>query len=134
MAEFKRDLLDRLSFEILFLPPLRVRTGDIMLLASHFGARMSYELGRDEAVRFSRQAVQELESYGWQGNVRELKNVVERAVYRADSSRIDHIEFDPFQSPYPVENGTCLRYLQEKKKKKKNQPRLLNCSLSAYRS
>lgn len=101
-GEFKRDLLDRLSFEVLFLPPLRVRTGDIMLLASHFGSRMSYELGRDQNVEFGSQAVRELENYHWQGNVRELKNVVERAVYKADGNRIDAIEFDPFQSPYPL--------------------------------
>lgn len=121
-GEFKRDLLDRLSFEVLFLPPLRVRTGDIMLLANHFGTRMSYELGRDEDVRFSKQAVQELENYDWQGNVRELKNVVERAVYRADSSRIDSIEFDPFKPPYPFKTVFPEKSSEGKKEREEAAP------------
>jgi psp operon transcriptional activator len=97
---FKRDLLDRLSFEVLFLPPLRDRKGDISLLAKHFAARMAFELERQDMPRFSRSALADLERYTWPGNIRELKNVVERAVYRSDSERISEISFDPFQSPY----------------------------------
>jgi psp operon transcriptional activator len=97
---FKRDLIDRLSFEVLFLPPLRKREGDILLLANHFAARMAFELGRQKIPRFSGDAVAALETYAWPGNVRELKNVVERAVYRSTSSRITKINFDPFQSPF----------------------------------
>jgi psp operon transcriptional activator len=99
-GSFKRDLLDRLSFEVLFVPPLRERESDIMLLARHFAARMAYELGRDEVPEFSDQAVKALEGYLWPGNVRELKNVVERAVYKADSDVVEAIIFDPFQSPF----------------------------------
>jgi psp operon transcriptional activator len=99
-GQFKQDLLDRLSFEVLFLPPLRQRREDIMLLADHFAARMAFELGREGLPRFSEQAVTALESYAWPGNVRELKNLVERAVYRSDSDRIDDIVFDPFHSPH----------------------------------
>ena len=98
--DFKRDLLDRLSFEVLFLPPLRCRGEDIMLLANHFATRMSFELGRSGIPAFSPAAVRNLEAYSWKGNVRELKNVVERAVYRADSGLIDEVIFDPFVSPY----------------------------------
>ena len=83
---FKRDFLDRLSFEVLFLPPLREREGDILLLADHFARRMAFELGREETPVFSREAATMMEQYAWPGNVRELKNVVERAVYRTDSS------------------------------------------------
>jgi len=97
---FKQDLLDRLSFEVLYLPPLRERKGDILLLAEHFAARMAYELERAETPRFSRAAAAALENYSWPGNVRELKNVVERAVYRADAALIDEIVFNPFFSPY----------------------------------
>ncbi len=100
---FKRDLLDRLSFEVLFLPPLRERREDILLLANHFAARMANELGRSELPEFSDEAAAALEAYPWEGNVRQLKNVVERAVYRSDSPEIASIEFDPFASPY----GTC---------------------------
>ena len=96
-GRFKQDLLDRLSFEVLYLPPLRERTGDIMLLANHFAAKMAFEMGRTEIPRFTNEAVAALESYGWPGNVRELKNVVERAVYRSDSSLVKEIVFNPFK-------------------------------------
>ncbi len=98
--DFKRDLLDRLSFEVLFLPPLRCRGEDVMLLVNHFADRIAYELGRDEMVVFSENARNALEKYEWRGNIRELKNVVERAVYRSDENVIDQIVFDPFKSPY----------------------------------
>lgn len=98
--DFKRDLLDRLSFEVLFLPPLRYRGEDVMLLAKHFAARITYELGRESVVVFSEHAQKSLEQYSWKGNIRELKNVIERAVYRADENVIDDIVFDPFKSPY----------------------------------
>lgn len=101
--EFKQDLLDRLSFEVLFLPPLRSRREDIMLLADHFAGRMAFELGYDEVPRFSRKLINQLERHAWKGNVRELKNVVERAVYQADGGLIDTAVFNPFVSPYPFE-------------------------------
>ena len=99
-GRFKRDLLDRLSFEVLFLPPLRERTGDVMLLANHFAARMAHELGWEEVPQFSDPAIAALEKHDWPGNIRELKNVVERAVYRSPSPMIEMIDFDPFRSPY----------------------------------
>ena len=97
---FKQDLLDRLSFEVLIVPPLRERSEDIMLLANYFAGRMAVELGWEEIPKFSAKAVKALEQYPWPGNIRELKNVVERAVYRSDSLKIDDIIFDPFVSPY----------------------------------
>ncbi len=99
---FKSDLLDRLSFEVLFVPPLRERSEDIMLLASHFANRMAYELKLDEMPVFTEGAAQLLEKYQWPGNVRELKNVIERAVYRSDDNLItaEEVVFDPFEPPY----------------------------------
>ncbi len=97
---FKPDLLDRLSFEVLVLPPLRERGEDIMLLANYFAGRMAVELEWPEIPHFSPEAVSALESHEWPGNVRELKNVVERAVYRSHSMTISEIVFDPFSSPY----------------------------------
>ena len=99
---FMPDLLDRLSFEVVYAPPLRARVEDILLLANHFAARMAFELGRAEAPRFVPSVVALLEAYPWRGNVRELKNVVERAVYRADGDVIADVDFDPFTSPYRV--------------------------------
>ena len=101
---FKRDLLDRLSFEVLFLPPLRNRGEDILYLANHFARRIAYELGRDDIPAFTNSAKTALEGYSWNGNIRELKNVVERAVYRSDSNIIDDIVFNPFRSPYKPSN------------------------------
>lgn len=97
---FKRDLLDRLSFEVLFLPPLRKRQGDIRLLANHFAGRMAFELGREEPPVFNEKAMTLLEGYTWKGNVRELKNVIERAVYKTEGGSITDIDFNPFESPY----------------------------------
>lgn len=99
-GRFKPDLLDRLSFEVLFLPPLRERQGDIPLLANHFAAQMAHELGRTAIPEFSDEAIEALESYAWPGNIRELKNAVERAVYRSDSEYVTDIVFDPFSDPF----------------------------------
>ncbi|MBW2608195.1 MAG: phage shock protein operon transcriptional activator [Deltaproteobacteria bacterium] len=99
-GRFKHDLLDRLSFEVLFLPPLRERKGDILLLANHFAMRMASELGWEEIPQFNDEAISALEGYSWPGNVRELKNVVERAAYRSDSSLITDIVFHPFRRSY----------------------------------
>lgn len=100
---FKPDLLDRLSFEVLFLPPLRQRREDIMLLAAHFAARMTFEMGREEIPPFTADAIHALERYRWPGNIRELKNVVERAVYRTDPGEpISEVVFDPFRPPWEV--------------------------------
>ncbi len=99
---FRSDLLDRLSFEVITLPPLRVREGDIHVLSDYFGRRMSSEIGWESWPGFSEAALRTLEEYQWPGNVRELRNVIERAVYRWDDWErpIGHIVFDPFDSPW----------------------------------
>lgn len=104
-GRFKRDLLDRLSFEVLFVPPLRERREDILLLANHFAVRMARELKWIDIPEFSEEAAEALERYPWPGNIRELKNVVERAVYRSENPVIREITFDPFQSPYAAKGG-----------------------------
>jgi psp operon transcriptional activator len=100
-GRFMRDLLDRLAFEVLRLPPLRARQGDITLLARHFAGRMAFELGRESMPVFSPAAVRVLERHPWPGNIRELKNVVERAVYRSADDRIATVTLDPFDDPLP---------------------------------
>ena len=101
-GRFRADLLDRLSFEVVTLPPLRARSGDVPLLVDHFGRRMAVELDWPNWPNFSPRILAEFEAYHWPGNVRELRNVVERAVYRwEDSEReVDAVQFDPFHSPW----------------------------------
>jgi psp operon transcriptional activator len=101
-GKFRADLLDRLSFEVITLPPLRARQGDIPLLAEHFGRRMAVELDWSNWPGFTREAISQLEAYPWPGNVRELRNVVERAVYRHEDPErpVEEINFDPFHSPW----------------------------------
>ncbi len=96
-GRFRQDLLDRLAFEVLVLPPLRQRREDIMLLANHFAGRMAIEIGKDPAIKFSAEAIASLEGYSWPGNIRELKNLIERSVYRSDTDQIDAIVFNPLK-------------------------------------
>ena len=99
-GKFKEDLLDRLSFEVIFVPPLRERGEDILLLANYFAARMSVECGLSEPPVFTEEVQNQLLSYCWPGNVRELKNVIERAVYRSKGEIISSIQLDPFVNPF----------------------------------
>lgn len=101
---FRADLLDRLSFEVVTLPPLRVRDGDILVLADYFGRRMAVELDWPGWPGFGDEAVKILIGHDWPGNVRELRNVVERSVYRWEQPDvpIDRIELDPFDSPWRI--------------------------------
>jgi psp operon transcriptional activator len=101
-GKFRADLLDRLCFEVITLPPLRVREGDIEVLSEHFGRKMAAELEWDSWPGFGEVATRALDNHLWPGNVRELRNVIERAVYRwADSNQpVDYVQFDPFESPW----------------------------------
>jgi psp operon transcriptional activator len=114
-GRFRADLLDRLSFEVITLPPLRVREGDIPVLAEHFGRRMASELGWTSWPGFTRAALDSLEDYAWPGNIRELRNAAERAVYRWDDDEcpVGEIVFDPFESPWqPVQAGQAGHAVQ----------------------
>jgi len=97
-GNFRADLLDRLAFDVITLPPMRQRRDDIMPMAEHFAVKMCGELGLELFPGFSKEAREELLDYAWPGNVRELKNVVERAVYTlADNDEpIASILFYPF--------------------------------------
>ena len=108
-GKFRADLLDRLAFDVITLPPLRERPEDILPLAEHFAVKMAGELGMELFEGFSDTARKLLLDYPWPGNVRELKNVVERAVYTSmgSGSQITEINFDPFDSPWrPGEQAT----------------------------
>ncbi|QHM71104.1 phage shock protein operon transcriptional activator [Mixta intestinalis] len=97
-GKFRADLLDRLAFDVVQLPPLRERCSDILLLADHFAIQMCRELGLPLFPGFSAAAKQTLLDYAWPGNIRELKNVVERSVYRhaTADNELDNIIINPF--------------------------------------
>ena len=101
-GRFRADLLDRLSFEVITLPPLRERAEDIDILALHFARRMAAELGWPRFPGFTSKVQEQLATWAWPGNVRELKNVVERALYRWGDSEtpVGQLVIDPFESPW----------------------------------
>ncbi|MCY7295972.1 phage shock protein operon transcriptional activator [Alteromonas sp. a30] len=101
-GEFRADLLDRLAFDVITIPPLRERREDILLLAEQFAINMARELEMELFSGFTEKAKQTLLTYHWPGNVRELKNVVERAVYRCNNPYlpVHDIVLDPFESAY----------------------------------
>ena len=109
-GRFRHDLLDRLAFDVLTVPPLRARHGDILLLAAHFARAFARELGHDDFAGFAPAARLALTGHAWPGNVRELKNTVERAVYRAADpmAPVAEVIFDPFASPFRPEQPTPL--------------------------
>jgi psp operon transcriptional activator len=96
---FKPDLLDRLSFEVLTLPPLRERGEDILLLAERFAASMCVELGLSGMPEFSETFIAALHRHTWPGNIRELKNTVERAVFR-QGTQLSDLPLSPFAAPW----------------------------------
>jgi psp operon transcriptional activator len=107
-GDFRKDLLDRLAFDVITVPPLRERLEDVMTLAHAFAVNMAAELRRSYFPGFSPRAASALLKHDWPGNVRELKNTVERSVYRSDDPErpISRIAFDPFDSPYKLQGRT----------------------------
>ena len=101
-GEFRADLLDRLAFDVITLPPLRERMEDILLLAENFAMSMARELEFELFSGFTEKAKRSMLDYHWPGNVRELKNVVERSVYRCNNPHlpVHDLVIDPFESPY----------------------------------
>ncbi|MFT5528986.1 MAG: psp operon transcriptional activator [Alteromonadaceae bacterium] len=101
-GEFRADLLDRLAFDVITLPPLRERPEDIMLLAETFAINMARELEFELFSGFTEKARKAIMDYHWPGNIRELKNVVERSVYRCNNPHlpVHEVVVDPFESPY----------------------------------
>ena len=125
-GQFREDLLDRLAFDVITLPPLRSRPEDIMLLAEQFAISMALALEREYFPGFTESARKTLRSYHWPGNVRELKNVVERSVYRSQDpdAPVDVIAIDPFESPFrPRAARTRSRRLPKKSLTMPSRPR-----------
>ncbi|MBV57648.1 MAG: phage shock protein operon transcriptional activator [Gammaproteobacteria bacterium] len=108
--KFREDLLDRLAFDVITLPPLRQRSEDILILAEHFAVGMVKEIGGEFFAGFSDKVEKALGSYSWPGNIRELKNVIERAVYQNADGRITRLVFNPFESPYQLNKSAQARH------------------------
>jgi psp operon transcriptional activator len=104
-GEFRADLLDRLAFDVITLPPLRAREGDASLLADFFARRMAVEMAED-FPGFAPSAIAAIEAHDWPGNVRELRNFAQRLAWRAimeapaEPIRFDPGALDPFASPW----------------------------------
>ncbi len=115
LGRFRPDLLDRLAFDVVHIPPLRARPEDIGTLAYHFAVNVTKELRRAFFPGFTSGAKAALLGYAWPGNVRELKNAIERSVYRAEEPEqpIDTILFDPFASPYSLATPSEPRAAEE---------------------
>ncbi|NUB28672.1 phage shock protein operon transcriptional activator [Azospirillum brasilense] len=100
-GRFRADLLDRLAFDVVTLPPLRARREDIPVLAEHFALGMVRELERALFPGFAPRALEQLLDHGWPGNVRELRNAVERSVAASDpEGLVEEILLDPFASAW----------------------------------
>jgi psp operon transcriptional activator len=101
-GKFRADLLDRLAFDVVSIPPLRARPEDVTVLAEHFAIGMAREMGRDYFAGFTQGAEAHLLAHSWPGNVRELKNAVERSVARSTrpDRPLDVVIIDPFATEW----------------------------------
>lgn len=87
-GEFLPDLYDRLAFEVIEVPSLRDREGDVAVLADHFANQFEREIPAYRGRRLSKAALADLQRYPFPGNVRELRNMIERAVCRETTGEI----------------------------------------------
>ncbi len=102
-GKFRADLYDRLAFEVIELPPLRERKGDLAELARHLLRRFAEET-HEPPKELGADGLAVLQAYDFPGNVRELKHVVERAAYRCEGSRIGKQAIEaalPARAPAP---------------------------------
>ena len=89
-GRFRLDLFYRINVVPVYLPPLRARQGDIRPLALHFLNELNHRYQRNIALHPN--ALATMEHYGWPGNVRQLQNVIERAVLMAESDQLRHAQ------------------------------------------
>jgi len=110
-GRFRVDLLDRLAFDVVTIPPLRERLEDILPLAYAFALNMASELKYQYFPGFGARASSALLRHDWPGNVRELKNAVERSVYRSaePGKQVTSIAFDPFDSPFRLRETAIVK-------------------------
>ena len=116
---FRKDLLDRLAFDVITVPPLRDRVEDILPLANAFAINMASELKWSYFAGFSPRASSALLRNRWPGNVRELKNTIERTVYRARDPEqpITELALDPFDSPFKLTEAVADRQKESRSRR-----------------
>lgn len=133
---FRADLLDRLAFDVITVPPLRERHEDILPLAHSFAVNMCAELRRDHFPGFTARAASTLLQQDWPGNVRELKNAVERSVYRSEErdEPVDEIVFDPFDSPFRLQSDRDIEPTGARPPTINNTSLMLPCDLRSERN
>jgi psp operon transcriptional activator PspF len=98
-GKFRADLYDRLAFEVITLPALAQRLEDVPVLAAHFLARFRQEVAGITVRDIGASALDHLAQYDYPGNVRELKNIVERAVYMAQGDVLTDVDVDAALPP-----------------------------------
>jgi DNA-binding NtrC family response regulator len=105
-GRFLRDLYDRLAFEVVRVPALRERAGDIEILARYFLDKFLSEVPALGAKGMSAEGLAVLKGYSFPGNVRELKSTIERAAYRDRTNQIDPEDIDLPAASAPSEGTT----------------------------
>ena len=101
---FRKDLYYRLKVYPITIAPLRDRISDIPLLAENFVKRFNLKLGKC-ITKITAKTIKQLQSYSWPGNIRELENVIERAVIISPAS---HLVVEQLQKPYFEEENKLL--------------------------
>ena len=107
--EFLGDLHDRLAFEVIAVPPLRERPGDIALLAQRFLEQFGEEIPAFRGKQLADSAIEMLRGYPFPGNVRELKNLIERAAYRDTTNEITPEDIGLLSDDEPLASGGSFK-------------------------
>jgi two-component system response regulator AtoC len=92
--EFREDLYYRLNSFPIYIPPLRHRRGDILVVANHFLGLMTKKLGKD-IKGFTKKAYKLIYEYSWPGNIREMENTIERSIIVSETDMIDVEDLPP---------------------------------------
>lgn len=117
-GRFRADLYHRLNVFPIYVPPLRERREDIPLLIWAFVERFSQQMGK-QIKRIPARTIRQLQQFAWPGNIRELRNIIERAMILSTSDvlRVDVPESEPINRPRPTlhegEREQILGVLQE---------------------
>jgi DNA-binding NtrC family response regulator len=105
-GDFREDLFHRLNVVQFRLPPLRERGNDVVLLAEHFRQQFAATMNR-HVRSISRAALQKLLAHAWPGNIRELRNVIERALILETSAEIQPASLPDFQLEARLQHGAA---------------------------